>query len=217
MISRQISFQRRITIVLVIANLCLLVIYVSAWTKPNPQNNKKTVIRPLTLANEPLEITFELNGRPVNATKAVRAEEGIHTEEFDGDSDWLRNLTLKVRNKSEKVITYIVLDLTFPQTATNEHPRVGLHQVFLGVDPDGKFPRPALRVAPNESLEIPLATRFKDIKTLVEFSRSIENVTEMEVRIHQVLFDNGTLFETGTYYRRNSDPNDPRKWIRIDN
>src|SRR5258708_34212768 len=105
MISETIARQTRITIVLIIANLCLLVIYVSAWTKPSVQNNKKTVIRPLTLAQEPVEITIELKGQPVNATKTVRAEKGIRTEEFDSEADWLRNLTLKVTNKSEKVIT----------------------------------------------------------------------------------------------------------------
>lgn len=87
-----------------------------------------------------MDISIELKGQSVHATKALRAAEGIRTEEFDGDGDWLRNLTLKVKNKSDKVITYIVLDLTFPQTATNQHPRVGLHQVFLGVDQIKIFP-----------------------------------------------------------------------------
>ena len=111
----------------------------------------------------------------------------------------------------------MVLDLTFPQTATNEHPRVGLHQIFLGVDPDRTLARPELRLAPNESMEIPLIARHDDIKKLVESRLSIENITEMEIRIHQVLFNDGTLFETGALYRRNPDPNDPRKWIKIDN
>ena len=216
MISRT-TVQRAITITLVTANLCLLVIYLSAWTKPGAQNNKITVIRPLTLAQEPIEISIELKGQPVNATKTVRAEKAIRTEEFDGDAHWLRDLTLRVKNKSEKAITYIVLDLTFPQTATSENRRVGLHQVFLGVDPERKFIRPEIRLAPNESMDIPLTTRHDDIKKLVESRLSIENITEMEIRIHQVLFDDGTLFETGVLYRRNPDQNDPRKWIKIDN
>jgi hypothetical protein len=110
-----------------------------------------------------------------------------------------------------------VLDLTFPETSTSEQPRVGLHQVFLGVDPERGFVRPELRLPPNDSIEIPLAARFKDIRDLVERRVKIEEITQMEVRIHQVLFDDGTLFETGSMYRRNPDPNDPRKWIKIQN
>ena len=94
---------------------------------------------------------------------------------------------------------------------------MGLHQVFLGVDPEHRFVRPEVRLAPNDSIEIPLASRFTDIKNLIEHKVKIEEVTQMEVRIHQVLFDDGTLFETGSMYRRNPDPNDPRKWIKIEN
>ena len=217
MISQKLTPRRIITIILVSANLCSLVIYLSAWTKPGAQNNKKTIIRPLTLAQEPIEISIEVKGQPVTATKTVRAERAMRTEEFDGDAHWLRDLTLKVKNKSEKTITYIVLDLTFPQTATNDNRRVGLHQVFLGVDPERKFIRPEIHLAPNESIDIPLTARHDDIKKLVESRLSIDNITEMEIRIHQVLFDDGTLFETGALYRRNPDQNDPRKWIKIDN
>jgi hypothetical protein len=214
---RKDSLQRRISILLVIANVCLLVIYLSGWTNSRAQNNKKIVIRPLTLVKEPIEISLFSGGRRVESTKVVRPEKGSSQEEFEADKDWLKNLTLNITNKSDKMITYIVLDLTFPETSTNEQPRIALHQVFLGVDPERRFVRPELRLPPNDSIEIPLAARFKDIKDLVDRKVRIEDITQMEVRIHQVLFDDGTLFETGSMYRRNPDPNDPRKWIKIEN
>ena len=110
-----------------------------------------------------------------------------------------------------------MLDLTFPQTATSENPRVGLHQVFLGVDPGKTFSRPELHIEPNKSIEVPLSPRHHDIEKLVEFRLRIENVAQMEVRIHQALFDDGTMFETGVVYRRNPDPKDTRRWIKLDN
>jgi hypothetical protein len=42
------------------------------------------------------------------------------------------------------------------------------------------------------------------------------NVTKLWVEFHAALFDDGTLFEAGTSFRRNADQNDPRKWIKID-
>jgi len=108
------------------------------------------------------------------------------------------------------------VNLFFPEITW--HGRAALHQIFFGVEPEKKFPRPELRLAPNESLEIPLAARFDDIKILVKMSESgfaIENVSKLEVEFHAALFDDETLFETGETFRRNPDPNDPQKWIRI--
>jgi hypothetical protein len=215
-VNTPISLGRRITLVLATATLWALVICLTGWANPPVQSNKKTVIRRLTVAKYPLELAVELNGEPVKATKTVLPEQGLRTEEFAADADWLKNLTLKITNTSNRVITYVVLDLTFPETATSDNPRVGLHQIFLGIDPDRKFSRPELRMAPNESIEIPLATIYNDIKTLVASRLPIENVTKVEVEFHSALFADGTLFETGDLFRRNPDPNDPRKWIRID-
>lgn len=207
--------RRTITILLTIANLGLLVTCVSGWVNPFARD-KKTIIRRLTLSKEPVEITFKLKGEPVNASKATRAAEGIRTEEFDGDEDWLKNLTLKLRNTSDKTITYIVLNLHFPEVTKNG--RTALHQVFLGVDPDGKFQRAELQLEPNETIEVSLAERYEGLKTLVGAGNSrIENVGKMWVEFNSAYFEDGTLFEAGTLFKRNPNQNDLHKWIKIDN
>jgi len=196
-------------LILVIANLCLVVIYLSGWTNPQVQSNKKMIVRPRTLVKQPLEISFEHRGQLAKPN-----------EEFEGDADWLGNLTLKVKNNTNKAITYVLLDLYFyaqAGTGEDQQPTLGLHTISLGVDPDRKVPAHEFHLAPNESVEIPLAARYKDIKTLVEFRRPVEQVNQMVVRIHDVLFDDGTLFEVSTMYRRNPDPNDLHKWIKIEN
>src|SRR5215216_6343699 len=206
--------RRAITIVLTLANLCLFVIFVSGWIKPTTQN-KKTIIRRLTLSKEPVDISYKLRGQPVNASEAVRAEEGIRAQEFEGDPDWVKDLTLRLRNTSGKTITYIQLNLHFPEVTRNG--RTALQQIFLGVDPDGKFSRAELRLAPNETIEIPLTERYDNIRTLVETAGKVPlgNVTKVWVEFHAALFDDGTLFEAGTSFKRNPDQNDPRKWIKI--
>jgi len=37
------------------------------------------------------------------------------------------------------------------------------------------------------------------------------------VEFHAAYFDDGTLFEAGTMFKRNPDQTDPRKWVKIDN
>jgi hypothetical protein len=207
--------HRVITLILVCANSCLLVVYLGGWTNSQTQDNKKTIIRRLTLVKEPVEIAIELDGAPVKSSKAVIAEQGIRTEEFEADSDWLKNIKLRLTNNSGKTITHMVLNLSFPETREPDG-RIGMHQVILGVDPERKFPGPEISLAPGESMEVGLGTRHKDIKALVESKIRIEKITKVEVEFHSALFDDGTLFSAGELYRRNPDKTDARKWIRID-
>jgi hypothetical protein len=199
-----------------VANLCLFVIYSSGWINAIAPD-KKTIIRRLTLSKEPVEISLKLKGQPVKASEAVRAEAGIRAQEFEADRDWLKDLTLKLRNTSGKTITYLVLILDFPEVTKNG--RTAQHQIFLGVDPDRKFQRPELRRMPNETLEVPLSVRFDDIKSLVKTVGNLppESVSKVLLDFHAALFDDGTFFEAGTFFRRNPDQNDPHKWIKIDN
>ena len=78
--------RRAITITLTVANLFLFAIYVGGWIKPVAQN-QKAIIRRLTLAKYPVEISFKVKGQPVNASEVVRREEGIRAQEFEGDRD----------------------------------------------------------------------------------------------------------------------------------
>lgn len=187
------------------------------------------IIRRLTLVKYPLELSTEYKGKPLRGTENVFPELGVRNQVFEADSDWLKDITFKLKNISDKTITYIALFLHFPETA-KEKPSTalelpstnlntsrrgtGLHQIFLGVDPDRKFQRPELRLAPGETLEIPLAPEYLDISTLVRLLElRIEQVSQMEVEIHSALFNDGSFFEAGMMYRR--DPQNPHKWLPI--
>jgi hypothetical protein len=155
------TVRRAITLALVMANLCLLVVYVCAWTNGRPQNNKKSIIRRLTKSKDPVEVSVELKGQPVKAAAAVRAEQGIRSEEFDGNADWLKNLTLKLTNTSDRTITYLALYLWFPETVTATDRSESLHQIYLGTYLDRKFLLPDLRLRPGESIEGSLSHKLR--------------------------------------------------------
>lgn len=200
------NLQRAITIVLVIANLCLLIIYVSAWASPRTQNNKKTISRWRTTLVYPAEITdFKVDDKPVNAD-----------EEFEGGTEWLKNLSFTLKNKSDKTIIFTVIDLDFPETSAVENGRIAQRQITLGQDPENKLDTPPLQLLPGKSMEIKLDTEYNGIKTLLTRRLPIDNVTKIMVRLHQVMFDDGTLWSAGTLYRRNPNQSEPNKWIKID-
>jgi hypothetical protein len=199
--------------ILVAANLCFLVIYVSGWTAPLIQSNKKSIIRRVTYAKYPVEISFHLKGQPLTNETLL---DGFRSNDFDADGDWLKDLTIKIKNTSGKTITWMLLNLHFPEVTKDG--ATALHQIFLGVDPDAPFSRPELRLLPNQTLEIPLNAKYDDIKHLVNVIGSgmpIEGVSKLLVEFHAALFDDETRFEAGTTYRRNSTPGDPQKWIKI--
>lgn len=191
------------------------------------QTNQKMIVRRLSMVKYPLELSTDYKNKPVDAKWNVFPDVGFRTQVFEADSDWLRNVAFKLKNVSDKRITYIVLFLTFPETA-NEPTRAGLnlpsvqqsstkglagmHQIFVGIDPDQKFQRPALSLSPGEILEVSLAPEYSRILTLVRLlDFPIEQVNKMEVEIHSAFFDDGTMFQAGMIFKR--DPKDPHHWI----
>ena len=203
-------------LILVIANLCFLVIYVSGWTgRPFIQSNKKSIVRRVTYEKDPVEISFHLKGRPLTKETLV---DSFRSNDFDADGDWLKDLTIKIKNTSGKTITWMLVNLEFPEVTKDG--AVALHQIFLGVDPDAPFARPELRLLPNQTLEISLNDKDDDLKRLIKVIGSgmpVESVSKLLVEFHAAYFDDDTRFQTGVMYRRNPVPGDPQKWIKIDN
>jgi len=168
----------------------------SGSISPLVQSKKKSIIRRVSYFKYPVEISFELNGQPLKSTETIAGSE--RSNDFEADADWLNHLTIKIKNTSGHTITWMLVNLLFPEVTKDGS--VALHQIFLGVDPDHPFPRPELRLAPNDTFEIPLSAKSEELKRLVSVIGSgmpIENVSKIEVEFHGALFDDGTRFETG--------------------
>ena len=208
------------------AGACSLVALLFAITTAG-QTSQKMIIRRLTLVKYPLQLTTDYKHKPIDAKWNLSPDAHFRTQVFEADSDWLRNITFKLKNVSDKKITYIAFFLTFPETAKEPtrdgpNPRIepgkpryeGMRQIFIGVDPDGKFQRPELKLAPGETLEVSLAPEYPQINTLIRLlDYPIEQITQMEVEIHAALFDDGSLFQAGMIFKR--DPIDPHHWITV--
>src|ERR1041385_7991530 len=126
---------------LLIFILGLLVMCLSGWTGPLFQSNRKSIIRRVTYFKYPVEMSFELNGQPLKSIETVAGSE--RTNDFEADADWLNHLTIKIKNTSGKTITWMLVNLLFPEVTKDGS--VAMHQIFLGVDPDAPFKRPELR------------------------------------------------------------------------
>lgn len=200
--------RRRITAALVLANLCVLTLYVSGWSYgppriPGAQGGGRAVVREHPLNNEPVDIgdiKFRGGGRKFG-------------ERFEGGDAWLKDITLKVKNKSEKPVTYLRLDLTFPETRATGN--VMLHQLYLGHRSDipSLLNNQPLLLMPDESLDISLSSQFEEIKRMIEGRQPpVGNIGELVVRLGEVMFEDGTLYSGGALFKRNPDADSPRKW-----
>ncbi len=93
-----------------------------------------------------------------------------------------------------------------------------MHQLLVGQRPDFKstLSNPSLYLKPDEAIEISLKPEFNSIKKLIEMRYpSVENINKLVVVTGDVVFEDGTLYSGGSIFRRNPDPNNPRKWVRV--
>jgi len=86
--------RRTNTTGLMVVLLGLLVMCLSGWTNPFFQPNKKTIVRRLSIIKYPVELSFKLKGQPLTSKATVLLDEGIRTNEFDADADWLKDFTI---------------------------------------------------------------------------------------------------------------------------
>jgi hypothetical protein len=201
--------QKRTTTVLIVANIFVLALYVGGWSHLTPrhlQNQGKEIVRQHQAKNEPVEIVdFKIKDKPIK-----------FSEKFEGDSDWLRTISFKVKNKSNKPITWLRVDLTFPETSATGH--ILLHQLFLGqrADLQSTLSNQPLYLMPNESLEVTLTSQYDQIKRLIEGRQPpIDKITKIEVGLGEVMFDDETLYSGGSIFKRNPNQNSRRKWVIV--
>jgi hypothetical protein len=200
--------KRKITTALIIANMCLLTIFVSGWSysEPSSQDNRKVVEKHWAPENEPTDIT-----EPRIKARGIKLG-----ETFEDESDWLKHLTFKVKNRSDRPITFFQIDLDFPETKATGN--IMMHQLFIGRRSDFTSTRnnPPLYLKPNEAIEISLEPEYNAIKRLIELrGLPVESINKLGIRTSEAMFEDETLYHGGAIFKRNPDLNSPRKWLPI--
>jgi len=194
-----------------IALLCVAVIGVRAWgsnsspdAATNQSKEKKLERGNLIYASDPLDISeVKVSNKPVKLN-----------EKFEGDDDWLKKLTLRLKNKSNKEIVHIQLDFEFPETAINGASMA--YQLMLGNRPGSTNRSLApLTLAPGAKLTVAVDEQlYANLANLVNHRQLIQSINTVKVRIAFVAFADGTGYGTGgTFYRK--DPNNPSRYLPV--
>ena len=198
---------RRITVLLLAANVSLLTLYVTGLSSTVlgqlGSQNKKRVEKHKTYLKLPIDVSeAKIRDRPITLG-----------EQFDGDADWLKGLKIKITNKSEMPITWIGLNLVFPETRLTG-PAM-LDQLFIGQCPDMKTKNPPLDLKPGEEIEVSLESHFDSIKRLIESRGRLEDVNDVDISVDEVMFADGTLYSGDVIWMPNPDTSSPHKWVKV--
>jgi hypothetical protein len=163
----------------------------------------KKVDKHKTLLKLPLEVTGSRVG-----------EKSINLgEEFDSDSEWLKNLKVTVKNKSGKAVTWASITFRFPDTRVSGP--VALVDCFIGQRSDQRTHNPPLKLEPGQEIEFSPDLRVDVLKASIEKRGSLDELNHLDIEVMEVMFEDDTLYSGDNIWRRNPDSTSAQKWIKI--
>jgi hypothetical protein len=111
---------------------------------------------------------------------------------FDDDDDWVKELALKITNKSAKPITYLLIGLDFPETAATGN--IMEYQFVLGQLPGTKYPQAdkPLLIEPGDSWDIPIAEQYARIKPFILRRHQLSDIHKIDLSARFVVFADRT-------------------------
>lgn len=163
------------------------------------------IIKYSSYPNQPVEITdINVKGTPAKLNAKIK---------WDTD-DWLSDLSITVKNVSDKTITHIVLNLAFPETKETGTPM--LFPLRYGQNPRAPVVTgqpEALPVDQTATLSISGQTLTK-LKSFIEKRHPLNSLKKVSMQVGTVYFEDKSLWTGGSFFL--VDPNDPAKYIRVE-
>lgn len=132
-----------------------------------------------------------------------------HNKKFDDNDDWLRGLTLRVVNRSEKTITYLGVQLFWIRTKDQVSGLPAGWSLDYGFDPRRLKPgEPAASpeispLPPGEEAEIVLSDHEHDeINRFLSVALFPSSRKKLELEVNVIGFSDETMWNNGNWLRR---------------
>lgn len=161
-----------------------------------------------------LEAAYSRNPQIRVGNLKMGQESRQFNEEFEESDDWPKRLSFEVENISAKPITYLQVNLKFPETRISGNLMV--YPIVIGLHPSS---RPvaaavnALRLMPGEKLQIAVGDHYAELETFIQKRHSMNQIHRAEIEIGFIVFEDGTAWAAGDFLR--PDPNNPRHYINV--
>lgn len=193
-----------------------------------------------TLGTKMVYIDAQYRVDPVTITKLTVGDQqiqpGVSTgarevqpgTPFQADEDWLKKMSISLKNRTDKVIVRAEVELYFPDTGdgSSSQPVTG-YNMSLGQRPEidsysrhgQKLPqepsKPALLVAPGQTFVIHVADYLDAIQSRVEETLPFAQVTRVAIRRIGFFFADGMRWND-LYGFGVPDPNHPGQFTYMD-
>jgi hypothetical protein len=156
-------------------------------------------------------------GEQIQPGVATAAREDKPGTPFQADEDWLKNMSISLKNRTDKAIVCVQVQLFFPDTGNGVTPQgrisptVMVYSITVGQRPewstylsDGSklAPDPTKRpllLAPGQTLVIPVADYIDEIQSMVEEKLPLSQVTRVNIRRFRFYFADGMRWEDVGY------------------
>ena len=176
--------------------------------RPPSQKSDEKFIERKEFPNEP----FRLGDLSVKRVKIIPREKfsAKSIAESGGGQvdDWLESLTFTIKNISNKRMTYINVEMDFPETAVNG-PMMVYNQLGMGIHPKAfgdrlKYGTPLALDSGGTSTFYFSTGRMRLLKEFLA-SRNFQlgDLNFVTIRIDHVIFDDGMKWSQGDVYKPN--------------
>jgi hypothetical protein len=141
---------------------------------------------------------------PVEPVRIVHVKNLRRTLTLGGkfleEDDWLKDLTILLKNTSDKTITFIGIELHFIKPGAPEDEPIYAHQLFYSPPYAPQEP-----IASGKKAEIKLTGKdFEMINRYLGQDNYPSGAVEVEIVVDEVKFDDGTFWRSGQFHERAS-------------
>lgn len=168
------------------------------------QGQRKSISKGIVLRNiegDPVKI------KDLKVGSAARRFE----QEFDESDDWLKKLSLEIKNDWSKPIVYLRVALSFPETESSGNRMT--FNVHLGNRPGSSAKRENLSFSPGDKLVINMADRYEWLSQFLQSRHSMSQINKVDIQIEFAVFDDKTAWGGGEFFVQ--DPYKPGRYNNV--
>jgi hypothetical protein len=144
---------------------------------------------------------------------SVQGQTTSFLKEITAGKDWLKSLTLNIKNNYNKSIVYMEVGLEIPKTGKMDYPLrlpITFGQKPLTAE-ENQPHKIRKKMAPDSIKKLSLSESMYNLLMTYMKENQVEDIDKVEVTIEFVLFDDDTAWSKGHMMRR--DPKNPNNWV----
>ena len=160
---------------------------------------------------------FDLSDLSVRKVK-IQPGEKLKVRSVAESEEWLDGLEFNIKNKWDKQIIFIKIDLEFPETWLAGRPLM-IDHLIIGIHPQGttndkKYGKP-LALNPGETYTYSHSKHRLTLtkKFLEQGGFQLANLNKAVIKVSAIIFDDGTQWGEGNWFKYN--PNVPGGYEQI--